>query len=71
MKLADVIDAHILNTLNRCGGNRAAAAKALGISRWSIARRIKKSPGLRAMVGRWHLCDGTRRTLPCEVCGRD
>lgn len=71
MTLADVIDAHILATLQSHGGNRAQAAEALGISRWSLARRINKSRGLQATVGRWHRCKvGTRRTLPCDVCGR-
>lgn len=73
MTLADVIDAHILATLRKHGDNRAHAAKELAISRWALARRLQKSPSLRAIVGRWHFCGGSRsarRTLPCDVCGR-
>ena len=42
--LADVIHAHILKVLERHGGNRSEAARALGISRGTLRANLKRLP---------------------------
>jgi hypothetical protein len=38
--LRDVQARHVLRVLKACGGNKSHAARALGIDRWSLYRRI-------------------------------
>lgn len=40
--LEDVVKGHILAVLGECGGNRTKAAKALGISRRALLRKLEK-----------------------------
>jgi DNA-binding NtrC family response regulator len=42
LTLDEVCDRYIRCTLNRCGGNREATARALGIGRTSLYRYLKK-----------------------------
>lgn len=46
-----VVREHVQAALLYSGGNKAAAAKLLGISRWAIARMLKKWAKGEAAVG--------------------
>jgi DNA-binding NtrC family response regulator len=41
-KLADIQRAHVVEVLSRLGGNKARAARALGVNRRSLYRLIEK-----------------------------
>ena len=43
-RLADVIHAHVLKVIERHGGNRSEAARALGISRGTLRANLKRAP---------------------------
>jgi DNA-binding NtrC family response regulator len=43
MTLDEVRDGYILWMLNRCGGNRVATARLLGIGRTTLYRYLKKA----------------------------
>lgn len=42
LTLDQLVREHVEGVLAECGGNQRKAARALGISRWSLARRLEK-----------------------------
>ena len=40
--LAEIVTAHLMLTMRTVKGNQRQAAKALGLTRWSLSRKLKK-----------------------------